>query len=364
MAIFFAGETMLIAYPFRFMMSNVKRCFNMPSKPYLLNYSITFRCNLGCEYCGVSELKNNYAEDELSAKDISLFLKDKMLKNLKVIAVTGGEPFLKDDFNEIILEFQRKVSPYVFHVTTNGFLTDKIVESIKFLKAQGVNIEIKVSIDDIADKHDVLRNRKGSFNNAIDTIQRLRRLFSEKELFIGINQTIFAQNYNSIPEVKKLAKSFCVAYRGFIGLKKRPLYTGDRQADYGLVDLSAQAKDYIKENINHILNWRSYRNNRLRFIEDIVLQNYIKGQIRLLGNNKVCRHICMCLFTHFRINPNGDVVTCSYDLDVLGNVRKEKYSAILNKKEAKIKFEKVKKCGKCWLGCEVSPNWVSSLFMF
>jgi len=64
------------------------------------------------------------------------------------------------------------------------------------------------------------------------------------------------------------------------------------------------------------------------------------------------------------MNPNGDIVTCSYDLDVLGNIKMECYSDILNKQETKNKLEKIKGCGKCWLGCEVSPNWVSSLFMF
>lgn len=355
---------MLISYPFRFMENRINRHLNLASQPYLLNYSITFRCNLDCKYCGVSKLKNNGSNEELSAKDIALFLKNGMLKRLKVIVITGGEPFLKSDLNEICLEFYKKVFPYVFHITTNGFLTDKIVESLRFLKSKGLSFDLKISIDGISDKHDFLRNKKGSFDRAVNTIQRLRGLFNEKELFIGINHTIFEENYISIPEVRKLAKALGVAYRGFIGLKKRPLHTGDKQIDYGLVDLSAQAKDFIKENINHIYNWRSYFNKPFRFIDDIVMRNYIRGQMRLLKKNRIGRHTCMCLFTHFRMNPNGDIITCSYDLDVLGNIKKECYSDILNKEEIKNKLKKIKGCGNCWLGCEVSPNWVSSLFMF
>lgn len=355
---------MLISYPLRFALSNVKRCFNLPSKPFLLNYSVTFRCNLDCKYCGVSRLKDNYASEELSYSDIRSLLKDPMLKKLKVITITGGEPFLKEGLDQILLEFERGVYPEVFHITTNGFLSDKIVESVKFLKSKGLRLELKISIDDISQAHDALRNKEGSFKRAVDTIQRLRSAFNSKKLGIGINQTIYEENYSSIPEVKKLAKSLRVNYRGFVGLKKRPLYTQDTRIDYGLSDLSPEAKEYIKENIFGSSAFGRHINNRLKCIDDFVIHHYVSGQLRMLEHNRALPHKCMCLFTHFRMNPNGDIITCSYDLEVLGNIKEESYSFILDKGKTREKFREVKLCGKCWLGCEVSPNWVSSLFMF
>lgn len=355
---------MLISYPLRFAVNNLKRCFDLPSAPFLLNYSITFRCNLDCKYCGVSRLQNNYADEELNAKDIGRLLSDPMLKKLKVITITGGEPFLKDDFEQILLGFQKNVSPLVFHITTNGFLTEKIVKSVIFLKSKGLRIEIKISIDDISHRHDALRNKEGSFQGAVETIQKLRSAFSDKELGIGINQTIYEENYSSIPEVKKLARSLGANYRGFVGLKKRPLYTGDRRIDYGLLDLSPGAKEYIKENIADAPAFGGYFTSRIKCIDDIVIGRYVKGQLKVLSDGASLRCKCMCLFTHFRMNPNGDIITCSYDLDTLGNIKEENYSSIINRKKAKEKLKKVKQCGKCWLGCEVSPSWVSSLFMF
>jgi MoaA/NifB/PqqE/SkfB family radical SAM enzyme len=352
---------MLISYPFRFLMNNLKRTFNSASSPFLLNYSVTLRCILDCKYCGVSRLNNNFATEELTAKDIALFLKDRMLKKLKVIVISGGEPFLKNDLSEILLEFKKRISPDIFHITTNGFLTEEIIESVKFLKKNGLNIEIKISIDDISDRHDLLRNRKGSFEKAVQTIQKLRSIFDRSELFIGINQTIFEENYRSIPEVKKLAESFAAAYRGFIGLAKRPLYTGTREWDYGLVNLSDNAKRYVKNSLENIYRWQACFNSHPRFFEEVIIRHYVKGQIEILESKKPMRHKCMSLFTHFRLNPNGDIITCSYDLDVLGNIKKESYSAIIGKEETKSKFKQVRECGRCWLGCEVSPSWVSSL---
>lgn len=354
---------MLIPYFFRFLQSNIKRLYNQHSPPFLLNYAITFKCNLDCKYCGVARLSNNYATAELTAKDISFFLKDRMLKDLKVVVISGGEPFLKEDFNEILMEFQRRVSPQVFHITTNGFLTDSIVECVKYLKGNGLNLELKVSIDDISAKHDLLRNKVGSFDKAVTTVQKLRSLFKAKELMIGINQTIFEENYQSIPEIKRLAGSLDAVYRGFVGLNKRSLYTGVREENYGLVDLSTKAKEFINCEFKDFYTWRSYFASNSRFSEEVIMNHYIKGQVRMIENKPLKPHRCMCLFTHFRLNPNGDIITCSYDLDILGNIKEENYSSIMNKEETKNKLKKVKRCGQCWLGCEVSPNWVSSLFI-
>jgi len=352
----------LINYFFRFLADNIRRLRNRPSEPFLLNYSITFRCNLDCKYCGIGRMENNYAGEELSLADISRFLSDPMLKKLKIAVISGGEPFLRDDFNDIMLEFQKKVAPQIFHITSNGYLTGRIIDSVRFLKKHGLNIELKLSIDDIGDKHDVLRNKSGCFDRVVDTAQKLRSFFHKNELYIGINQTIFEENYRSILEVKKLAHSLDAAHVGFIGLQKRPLHSGAAGADYGLVKLSTEVREYLMANLKDIYNWRSYFTNNSKFSEEVILKHYIKGQVELLKGAKLAPYNCMSLFSYFRLNPNGDVITCSYDLDRLGNVKLESYSSILAKEITKDKLMKVKKCGRCWLGCEVSPSWVSSLF--
>ncbi len=355
---------MLILYPFRFLLSNINKYFNIPSDPFLINYSITFRCNMDCKYCGVSRMKNAGAIKELTYKDISNLLKDRKLKNLKIVVISGGEPFLKEDLIEILLEFKKLVSPKIFHITTNGYLTDIIADSIEYLKTKGLNIDIKISIDDIAHKHDLLRGKNNSFNNAVNTIDRLRSRFNESQLFIGINQTIFEDNHRSIPEIKNLAKKLKVAYRGFVGLKERPLYSGVMNNDFNLVELSNEAKKYIRHELKDSYVRTLGLCGNFGFIDEVIIRHYIKGQIKMLDNANINKHKCMNLFTHFRLNPNGDIITCSYDLDILGNIKEENYTSILKKEIVSKKIKKVKECGKCWLGCEVTPSWVSSIFAF
>ena len=352
----------MIRYPLRFCLDNLRRAINIPSKPFLINYSLTFRCGFKCKHCGVWGLENDYAQEELRASEVSRFLGDKSLKQLGVIVITGGEPFLKDDFVEILLEFKQKTAARIFHITTNGFLTEKIIESVRFLKSRGVNLDLKISIDDIGLRHDELRDKEDSFKKAVNTITKLRSAFGKKDLFIGINQTIYEENYKSIPLVKKLACELEVAYFGFIGLKRRALYSNKKESDFGLTNLSNSAKLFISEELVNGYSGRMSLNNFSEIMESIVIKHYIKGQLDLL-NNKMLRHRCMNLFSHFRLNPNGDILTCSYDTDVLGNLRQESYSSILKKPKSLAKLNKVKNCGKCWLGCEVTPSRAASLFM-
>lgn len=352
----------MIQYPIRFFLDNLRRGLKVSSSPFLINYSITLRCNLQCKYCGVSGLDNNYAQEELSAAEIARFLEDKMLKKIDVVVITGGEPFLKEDIEDILLEFKKKVNAKIFHITTNGFLTEKIVNAIRFLKSKGIKIDLKISIDDIGQRHDELRGKLGSFQNALNTIQKLRRIFSRNEVFIGLNQTIYEDNYRSIPEVRRLSKELDIAYFGFIGLKKRALYSGGKESDYGLTDLSIEAGEFIRKEFVRGFLAGIMLNNFSETIEQIIIRRYTNGQLKLMHQKKM-KHRCMNLFSHFRLNPNGDILTCSYDIEPLGNVKLEDYSQIMRKSNTKDKLSKVKGCGKCWLGCETTPSMVSSLFL-
>jgi len=352
----------MIQYPVRFCLDNLRRAINIPSKPFLINYSLTFRCDFKCKHCGVWSLENNYAQEELSASEVSRFLDDKSLKKLAVIVITGGEPFLKEDLVEILLEFKKKTIARIFHITTNGFLTEKIIESVFFLKSRGVNLDLKISIDDIGLRHDELRGKDESFQKAVNTITRLRSAFGKKDLFIGINQTIYEENYKSIPKVKKLACELGVVYFGFIGLKQRALYSNIGESDFGLTDLSNEAKVFISEELTKDYSKKILLNNFSETMERVVIKHYIKGQLKLL-NDEMFKHRCMNLFSHFRLNPNGDILTCSYDIDSLGNIKQECYSSILKKRKTITRLNKIKNCGKCWLGCEVTPSRVASLFL-
>ena len=59
---------------------------------------------------------------------------------------------------------------------------------------------------------------------------------------------------------------------------------------------------------------------------------------------------------HMRLMPNGDVMTCVYYPNVVGNLRNQSLRDVWFGKEIEPQREIVKKCAGCWAGCEVKPN--------
>ncbi|MFH1384856.1 MAG: SPASM domain-containing protein, partial [Candidatus Omnitrophota bacterium] len=211
-----------------------------------------------------------------------------------------------------------------------------------------------------AEIHNHMRQTPGAFKSAVNTIEKLRSRYSRKQLYLAINHTLTNENYLCIEDMCKLAQDLDVDYRCFIALEKRPLYSNTRPIDYHVVKLTHTAKAAIVHQLDHLYlntNWMKPSRDTL---EKLVFRQYIGGQLKLLKNIRP-HHRCMNLFTHFRLNPNGDIIPCSYDTKVLGNIKNETYSNVMAKQITKEKLRTIKKCGKCWLGCEVAPNWISSL---
>ena len=55
---------------------------------------------------------------------------------MDAIRISGGEPFLRSDLAEIINIIDRTASPNLIHITSNGFLTDKIIADVLKIKSR------------------------------------------------------------------------------------------------------------------------------------------------------------------------------------------------------------------------------------
>ena len=78
----------------------------------------TFRCNAKCHMCDIWKHPTDPSE-ELDPKYY-----EKLPDGLR-INITGGEPMLRDDIEDIFKILYPKA--YILELSTNGFFTDKIV---------------------------------------------------------------------------------------------------------------------------------------------------------------------------------------------------------------------------------------------
>ena len=152
--------------------------------PRLLTYTVTFRCNARCIMCDSWKLKGHH---DLEIEEIeSIF---RQLPRLDAVRLTGGEPFVRTDLLEIVELVVRYLRPFGIHITSNGFLTDRIIELCE-KRSRVVPLQIMISMDGLAEQHNHIRGNKNAFGCAMKTIESLIPLRRKLNLDLVVNQTI------------------------------------------------------------------------------------------------------------------------------------------------------------------------------
>lgn len=169
-----------------------------PVLPLELIFFVTGRCNFRCKHCFIREFSPDSSAD-LSLEVITRLASD--LPNLMVLMLTGGEPFLRSDLSEIVRIFSVKSHPKVISIATNGFLTDKIVHTVKqILKLPKFRSQLIVtlSFEGISQNHDTNRC-SGAYQHAVATANQLKNLQTHHRNFVlGANITLLPGNERGI----------------------------------------------------------------------------------------------------------------------------------------------------------------------
>ena len=164
------------------------------NRPLTISFEVTYSCNARCKHChlGGSIKNEKRAKPEEFAKLCYLY------KPI-VAQVSGGEPLLRRDLEEIIkaLVVQGK-APFVV-VTTNAALLKK--SRYLSLRNAGVN-EFSVSLDYPDERHDEFRNIPGLFKK-IETL--IREIKDEPRKGITLSCVVQSKNFRDLPKITQLA---------------------------------------------------------------------------------------------------------------------------------------------------------------
>lgn len=346
--------------------ANYYRFFNKPIAPRALTYIVTKQCNCKCFFCEI--YRESSSEEELTYKDIKRTFQDRILQDMDLIRFTGGEPILKNDLREIIKTIYDNTKIKIFHLATNGSLTEEILYFIKDVTNYGINVHLQLSLDAVGKLHDEIRGFPGLFNRVYKTMEGLKKLQERRRFFVGINQTIFHQNINQIDEVNKLADYFGFSHNiAFANIfhESREITTDTSKyptpfklltqfSRDELINLYRKVEDINLCNKSIRLN-RNYFGSYLRSLSEFYLHE--GGKNRILFNKDIPKPKCMALFTHFRLLPNGDITPCHLKSKrIIGNIKYRSFSEIWFSKEASAERKEVKSCKGCWIECEIVPS--------
>jgi MoaA/NifB/PqqE/SkfB family radical SAM enzyme len=164
--------------------------------PHAAHLLVTYKCNLKCTGCGSWEVEEH---NDLSAEEWRGV--PRQLTSLDIVKVLGGEPFYRKDIVEILRAVREIVDPYILQVTTNGMLTDRVVEAVHAIAWPGLHL--RISVDGLPKTHDAMRGVPGSSVKVLETVRQVAALRERYGMKFGIN---FALTDASVGELDDMVQ--------------------------------------------------------------------------------------------------------------------------------------------------------------
>jgi len=176
-----------------------------------LQWHITEHCNLRCAHC----YQETYHRKDLSYQNLLTIL-NQYLELLDVwrgiswrpvwghISITGGDPFMRDDFFDLLEICAENKKKFTFSILTNGSAID--IEIARRLKKLNPT-HVQVSIEGCEKTHDTIRGQ----GNYIRTVSAIRHLVSVG-IDTSISFTAHRDNYREFPEVARLGRRLKVSH--------------------------------------------------------------------------------------------------------------------------------------------------------
>lgn len=104
-------------------------------------FELTSRCNFSCKMCYVHSCKCNSSADELTAEQWIELGRQAKEAGVMFLLITGGEPFLRDDFCEIYEEIYKM--GFIVSLNTNlSLLNEKHIETLVKHPPNRINVSL------------------------------------------------------------------------------------------------------------------------------------------------------------------------------------------------------------------------------
>ncbi|HVR63637.1 MAG TPA: SPASM domain-containing protein, partial [Polyangia bacterium] len=263
------------------------------------------------------------------------------------------------DLGEIAALTQRILRPRLLHVTTNGFLTDRIVAFCE-KRDQAVPLQLLVSIDGVGEKHNQIRGRHDAWDRAMATVRALAPRQRALGLRLAVNQTIVdAESARDYPRLRELLRPLGVRNQVVIAYEASATYSLTRETNAAPRAPGAFATfgDLDRETLATLFGQLAADIDGYPLPERVAKRYYLQGiEGRLLADRARPNPPCVALGAHLRMFPNGDVPTCQFNTQRVGNLASESFRALWSSPTAEAQRRWVRACPGCWAECEVLPN--------
>ncbi len=282
----------------------------------LLQWHITNKCNLRCTHCYQEDCQE--PDPDFKALQNILgqfheFLDTALPSGGKPIrghiTVTGGEPFIRPDFPELLDIFHKNRQRYSFAILTNGTLINApLAKHLAALKPRF----IQLSLDGSRETHDHIRGA-GNYDRTVASLKRL----THAGITTLVSFTANKANFHEFKSVVKLSRS--------IGVSRiwadRLVPIGNGASCRDLVLTPQDSLEFFTIMRKEQLKTRLHFFSRTEVTMHRALQ-FLKG--------KGTPYHCTAGDTLLTIMPNGDLYPCRRMPVRVGNLFETSLSALYN----------------------------------
>ena len=291
----------------------------------------TYRCTNQYHMCNIWK----YQTEDIEEFKPSLLEK---LPSLSFCNVTGGEPFLRTDLEDIIYTLKKKARRLV--ISTNGFFTDRILALAK----ENKDIGIRISLEGLPAANDELRGMKDGFDHGLRTLLELRRMGLSD---IGFGITVSDRNAHDMLELYLLAKYLKIEFATAVVHNSYYFHKSDNT----ITKKENIIACFEELNQEFLKSWKIKNWYRAYFNQGLI--NYINKNPRALP--------CGAGTDLFFLDPRGEIRPCNgmeeeIWCESMGNLDQSTFDEIWNSDRARDIRQKVKTCPKnCWMIGTATP---------
>ena len=318
-----------------------------------LDIELTERCNNNCIHCFINlpEDDQEAKKKELSTEELKILLREAASLGCLDVRLTGGEPLLRNDFEEIY-EFTRRLGIRVLIFTNARLITPRLADLLSRIPPLE---KIEVTLYGMRrESYEAVTRIPGSFEEAWRGVN----LLLEKNIAFIVKNTLLPPNKNEIEEFERWAAA---------------IPWMDRAPHYSvLIDLHARRNEEKNKTIQKLRTspaeiLKHYSRNKKEYVEE--MKEFCSKFASLQGTGLFAcgagkKRGCVDSYGRFQLCLALRHPETTYDLksgslqDALLNF----FPKICNLKALNKKY--IERCARCFLAalCEQCPakSWMEN----
>ncbi len=174
--------------------------------PLRVMFEITYRCNFNCPHCYVPErFRKEPEERELNKKEVFSVLDQLRDLGCFYLGFTGGEPFLRDDFLDI-LRYAKKKGFEIIIYTNGSLINEGIAEALRELRPNKIDITINSLKKEPFERVTLAQDSHEKVFRAVE-------LLYKRNIPLGFKSCLLKENEDEIGNIKQFADTHNALHR-------------------------------------------------------------------------------------------------------------------------------------------------------